>query len=319
MFLLPLPILLVSFFLISQFALFFGDIELTRDKIASSQALFKLGQIVNPFNSKLSQRVTATESLLTERMGKESEETTDPKVIADNPSKSYVLGKSIQIPVLMYHYIRINPWETDKVGFNLSVTPYDFAMQMDYLLEHGYHTISLDELGANLLFGAKLPIKPIVLSFDDGYRDFFTNAFPILQKRNMKAVNFVITGFVGLPVYLTWEEISQMEKSGLVTFGAHTVDHSGLTSLPDKKILWEMTQSKKDLEEHLGYPINWIAYPYGDVNEHVASLAKQVGFVGAFGTKLGTFESTDNLFTQPRVRVGGGESAEELGTLLPWR
>lgn len=318
-FLLPLPILLVIFFLLSQFTIFSGDFALVKDKIATAQTLYKIGHIVNPFDPNLSKRLMASEILLNDRLGKDSEETSDPKPQFVLPKNSYVLGTSTQVPVLMYHYIRVNPWPTDTVGFNLSVTPYNFARQMDYLLQHGYHTITLDELGANLLFGTKLPSKPIVLTFDDGYRDFYTAAFPILKERNMKAVNFVITGFVGLPVYLTWDEILEMKKSGIITFGAHTVHHPGLTSLPDKSILQEITGSKKELEKYLGYPINWMAYPYGDVNNHVAKLTKSVGYIGAFGTKLGTFESRDTLFTEPRVRVGGGDDAISLGLRLPWK
>ncbi len=311
-----LPIAIVLCFLISQFSLHFGNKQLAEDRLPEAKILYVLATIFSPFDANVQIRLIATNTMLLERQ--DTSEDYNPKTLAKLSEDQYVLGTTTQVPVLMYHYIRVNPWPSDKVGFSLSVTPYDFASQLDWLQNHGYHTISLDELGANLLYGTSLPSKPIVLTFDDGYRDFYTAAYPELKKRNLKALNFVITGFVGLPQYLTWNEITEMSKSGLITFGAHTVNHVAMTYLSDENDLQELTKSKQDLEAHLHYPINWFAYPFGNSDSRTAFLVKQAGFLGAFTTKPGTAQTTDTLFLQPRVRIGGGMGVTGFADSLPW-
>lgn len=243
-----------------------------------------------------------------------------PSVSPLIPNEPSLLGsRTLLVPVLMYHYIRINPYPSDKVGYNLSVTPANFSEQMDYLVAQGYHTISLDELGAALFEDAMLPEKPIVITFDDGYRDSYTDAYPILKTHGLQGVNFVVTGFVGTPNYLTWEMISEMKSGGVFTFGAHTVHHLALTYSSDKNVLEEMKESKKTLEEHLGYPINWFAYPYGNVDVRVAGLVPEAGFVGAFGTQLGSYQSTHYRYTLPRIRIGGTDNISSFAEKLPWK
>lgn len=318
----PFLVALGLSFTIGKVALFLGDKALEKDNLAKAYSFYKISKMANPIDHNTYKRELVINVLLKER-AEESEETST-KTIANALPNRFVLGITTQVPVLMYHYIRVNPWPTDIVGFNLSVTPYSFASQLDYLQQHGYNTISLDQLGANLLYNAPLPPRPIVLTFDDGYEDFYTNAFPILKAHKMKAINFIITGFVGLPddqnpIYLTWKQIEEMSKSGFIIFGAHTFDHKSLPSLSSDKAFSEILISKKDLEGHLNYPVNWLAYPYGDVNPRISDLAKKAGFIGAFGTQFGTFESQDTLFTESRVRVGGKDSPESLGARLPWR
>jgi len=312
-----LPTAIVICFIVSLFGLKLGDIAFERDRLSVANTWYTIGNIFNPLDSNIHIRLIAVDAMIAERK-EENEESTNPKITTILPKNQYVLGTTTQVPVLMYHYIRVNPWPTDTVGFGLSVTPYDFAAQLDWLKAHHYTTISLDELGANLLYGTPLPSKPIVLTFDDGYEDFYHSAYPELKKRNMKGLDFIITGFVGLPPYLTWKQIDEMGKSDIITFGAHTVHHLALTYVSDTQVLQELIQSKKDLENHLHIPVNWFAYPFGDVNERVAALTKQVGYVGAFGTKLGTAQSTDTLFTQPRVRIAGGMGVNGFAHVLPW-
>jgi hypothetical protein len=103
---------------------------------------------------------------------------------------------SVRVPILMYHYIRVVQDPRDRLGFNLSVTPSDFSQQMDWLDQNGYHPIDLADLRGYLLGHGSLPAKPIVLTFDDGYRDMYTTAFPILRGHHFKAVSYVVSGFV---------------------------------------------------------------------------------------------------------------------------
>lgn len=303
---------------ITPVAAILGDKLVTTDDLSAAEFLYNLGKFTNIYKVNLDQRLAAVKVLKEER-SVESEETSADKFLAEDNQLKAVLGASITIPVLMYHYIRVNPNPADKVGFNLSVTPVNFASQMDYLVSHGYHTTTLDELGASLLGYASLPSKPIVITFDDGYRDSYTNAYPILKSRTLKAVNFIITGFIGGPNYLTWREIDEMKNSGVFTFESHTVNHNALTYLDKERIKKEVGDSKNTLQSHLGYNVNWLAYPYGNVNEKVAEIVRQAGYIGAFGTNHGSYHDTDVIYTLPRIRIGGSDSVQSFAAKLPWK
>lgn len=316
--LLALIISVSAIFVTSSLLIFLGDRLFIKDHLNQAETLYKIVKATNLFNQSVDQRLLAVKVVKEERRT-HSEETDIDRPLAENNRGFKVLGTSLTVPVLMYHYIRINPNPNDTVGFNLSVTPANFTSQMDYLASHGYHTISLDEMGASLLNRTALPGKPIVITFDDGYRDAHDLAFPILRDRGFKALNFVITGLVGAPNYLTWDQIDEMKASGLFTFGGHTVHHYALTYLNNDKVKYEVTESKNILQTHLGYNVNWFAYPYGNVDGRVATIVAQAGYVGAFGTNSGTYQSTNHMFTLPRVRVGGGDGLATFAAKLPWK
>jgi len=307
--------LFLALFLITPLSALIGDSFLEKNKIDAANFLYKIGAASNFFSYDFEKRFLAIS--LNKEETNPTEETSDlPLARANQESK--VLGVNVNVPVLMFHYIRVNLDHNDKVGFNLSVTPNNFAQQMNYLATHSYHPITLDEMGSALFSNGKLPPKPIVITFDDGYRDSYTSAFPILKKYGFKAVNFVITGLVGAPNYLTWEQIKEMNSSGIFSFGSHTAKHRALTELKDELVRKELADSKNILEQELGVIINWFAYPYGKVNDRVSYLTQASGYLGAFGTNLGTYQSTDYLFTLPRIRVGGGDTVKSFAAKLPW-
>ncbi len=316
-FILSLGIAAVLLFITSFVAASLGDKLLASDRIRVASDLYKLARIANPFNKEIDKRLLATDVITKERT-EESEETAGSDNLAyENSKDKYVLGASVSVPVLMYHYIRVNPNPSDRVGYNLSVTPANFSQQMDYLVSHGYHTISLDELGNALLNHGSLPSKPIVITFDDSYADAHDAALPVLRSHRLKAVSFVITGFVGIPGFLTWKQIDEMKNSGVFTFGAHTVHHYALTSLSQSGIQSEVVDSKNTLQSHLGYDVRWLAYPYGNVNDVVASVTQQARYIGAFGTNYGTYQSTDKMFKLPRVRIGGSDTLVSFALKIP--
>lgn len=305
----------VMLFFISSIVAAIGDNLLLKDNILSAKIFYQMSAITNPFNSDIHRRLLATQIVEIERKA-ESEETTDDNAPQLNGNKA-VLGATTNVPVVMYHYVRINPNSNDKIGYGLSVTPDNFKAQMDYLQSKGYHTVTLDQVGAALFNHGFLPSKPIVLTFDDGYADYYTVAYPILKSHGFNGVNFIITGLVGVPGYLTWDQINEMKKNGISTFGAHTVNHIPLAYATNDKIIQELTDSKKTLQSHLGYPINWCAYPFGSVNATVAQIAKQVGYTGCFGTNYGTYQSSDATFTLPRVRVNGPGLPSDFAAKFP--
>lgn len=216
-------------------------------------------------------------------------------------------GNSVRVPILMYHYIGNNPNPADIERNVLETTPDNFDAQMGYLSSAGYTPISLDTLYA-ALHGGTLPARPVVLTFDDGYVDFYTNAFPILRKYNFHAVSFIPTGLMNQGYYMSWDQIREIDRSGLVSFEAHSVHHSDLANLSPAAQEYEISQSKKDLEAQLGQTVNFFAYPYGTSTSVTWNLVKQAGFFGAVGTWFGEIESEGTQYDWPRVRIIGGLS-----------
>lgn len=234
-----------------------------------------------------------------------------------SPTKKPVLipkdyGKSVNVPIFYYHYIGQNPNPSDKTRDGLSVAPDKFDIQMTYLSRNGYIPISLDTLYAGLKGIAALPPKPIILSFDDGYIDFYVNAFPILRKFNFHAVAFIPTGLMGQGYYMNWAQIKEIDATGLVSFQAHSVTHANLVTLSDAELKYEVEQSKKDLEKNLGKPVNFFAYPYGSSDERIWQAVRSAGFKGAAGTWAGKTESEGTIFDMPRIKIGGGKPIQEV-------
>jgi peptidoglycan/xylan/chitin deacetylase (PgdA/CDA1 family) len=221
-------------------------------------------------------------------------------------------GNQLRVPILMYHYVGNNPNPKDSQRDTLSISPDKFQAQVKYLKDNGYSTISLDTLYAALKNQATLPAKPIILTFDDGYIDFYVNAYPILKSYNSSATVFVITGFVGQNPYLTWPQITEMAGSGLISFEAHTVHHSNLPSLSDEAALYELSESKKNLEQMVGIPVNFIAYPFGATDQRIMDLTKRVGFLGGVGTWPDKIQSEGVIYDLPRERINGSVDLENF-------
>jgi peptidoglycan/xylan/chitin deacetylase (PgdA/CDA1 family) len=224
------------------------------------------------------------------------------------PRPTYAAAPAV--PILMYHYIRDYHVASDPEGINLSVAPALFAQQMQYLATHGYTPITLDTLAAIFAGKARAPAKPIVLTFDDGYKDFFTAAFPILKLHHFHAVSFVITGFVGEHRYLSWKNIKEMQASGLIAFESHTVHHTYLPAVSYQQALDEVVTSKKILQSETGAPVNFIAYPDGATDATVERALQKAGYIGALGEWFA--KATVISLDMPRVRIPGGISLADF-------
>jgi peptidoglycan/xylan/chitin deacetylase (PgdA/CDA1 family) len=214
-------------------------------------------------------------------------------------------GPVTYVPILYYHYIRINPNPRDRVGFGLSTPPAMFREQMQYLADHGFHVISLHQAVTAIKNHSGLPSRPVVLTFDDGYQDFFTTAVPILRSHGFTATSFVISGRMGWGGFMTPSQVVAADAMGF-TIGAHTVDHVALAAQAPARASWEIKQSKLTLEELLGHPVLDFAYPYGSFNQYDMAQARSLGFETALSTLYGAFHSAGQLFELSRMRIGGG-------------
>jgi peptidoglycan/xylan/chitin deacetylase (PgdA/CDA1 family) len=217
----------------------------------------------------------------------------------------------------MYHYISQPPAGADVYRKDLSVTPQRFKEQLQYLKDAGYTSITLDDLLYALAQGRPLPPKPIVLTFDDGYRDSYENAFPLLREAGFTATFFVITDFVteGRPEYLTWDQIKEMAAVGQ-QFGSHSRNHPNLAGQPVDYLVWQALGSKEAIEAQLGQPPRWVAYPSGKHDRRAMDVFRSAGFWGGLTIDQGTTHTLDDIFELKRVRVRGSHTAADLAELL---
>ncbi len=225
-----------------------------------------------------------------------------------------VQATSLRVPILTYHYIANNPNPKDRARDALSVSPDKFEAQMQYLAQNGYTPVTLDTLFGIFNKQTSAPAKPIVLTFDDGYIDFYTNAFPILRRFNFHAVSFIPTGLMGGGYYMNWNQIKEIASSGLVTFEGHTVNHVNLPSLSYAAALKQLVDSKNIIQANTGYPVNFVAYPNGSSNGSVQAAAQKAGYVGGLGTWYG--KAWGISMNMPRIKVSGFWSIKEFAARL---
>lgn len=217
------------------------------------------------------------------------------------------LGRAnVRIPILQYHYIRVNPVRNDLLGYNLSVTPSNFAAQMDWLASHGYQPVDLTDLRAYLEGRQVLPARPVVLTFDDGYEDFYTAAYPVLSAHQFKAVAYVVPGFFNRAGFMTADQIKQLDQAG-IEIASHTFDHVNLTSQSAAQLTFELSASKVYLERLLGHPVPDFCYPVGSFDTRVELAVAQAGYQSATTQAPGLSHSWSTRFFWTRTRVSGGE------------
>ena len=192
--------------------------------------------------------------------------------------------------VLMYHHIYKYD-NTCDLAKELYVEPEIFSKQMSFLLKHKYTPITLEELSKSYKDGSfKLPKKPVLITFDDGWLDNYTKAFPILKEKNIKANIFVSYDFIEQKNCMNWNQLLEMKNSGLISFGSHTITHPvDIQTLTDDKIMQELKGSKQKLEEKLDIKIDSFAYPSGKgaTNRNIRQMVFDSGYVFDFSTKRG--------------------------------
>ena len=223
------------------------------------------------------------------------------------------------VPILAYH--RVNDIDKDQMTLGVE----DFDAQMKFLVDNGYTFITPDEL-LDVWDAAEpnysndstqsedkptLPEKPIIITFDDGYVDFYKNVYPILQKYNIKVTLFAITDYINLyPTYLTWGQMRELQSSGLVDVESHTLSHFSLidSRLSPYEIRNQLYGSKQAIEWYLKKPARFIAYPGGLYTTEVEDLTKDVGYRAAFTVDYGLSHSAPQHYVLPRMPIFGNNS-----------
>jgi peptidoglycan/xylan/chitin deacetylase (PgdA/CDA1 family) len=212
-------------------------------------------------------------------------------------------NSNLEIPVLMYHYIRTVTDPNDTLGKNLSVTPETFEQQLSYLQNNGYESIDFDR--ALRLFGNQESIekKPVIITFDDGYKDAYTTAMPALLKHNQIGIFYLISSFVQKNVqYLSFDDISGLIEHKMI-IGCHTLDHPDLTTVNAARLKSELVDCKESLANVYSQPVADFCYPSGKYNPSVIEAVQAAGFKTAVTTKSGIWKATDGVYEIPRIRM----------------
>lgn len=198
------------------------------------------------------------------------------------------------VPILYYHSVML------EKGNELRTPPEQFEAQMAYLHDSGYQSVSLEQLYLASYGRGTLPAKPFVITFDDGYVDNFTNAFPILAKHGFTATVFMITSYIDGEGFMTWNQLKELVENGW-EIESHTTSHPYLTKVDPITVLSELNLSKELLEKELGKPVKFFAYPYGDLNANVVLAVKDTGHLMAVSTERGWADVKKDAWRVHRV------------------
>jgi peptidoglycan/xylan/chitin deacetylase (PgdA/CDA1 family) len=222
-------------------------------------------------------------------------------------------SREVIIPVLMYHHIGDPGPDADAIRRDLSVSPANFESQLRYLIESGYESISLEALVMHLQTGQPVPSKPVVLTFDDGFKDQYSNAYPLLQKYGLVGTFFVITCFTdqNRPEYLSWPEIELLHAGGM-EIGSHSYTHPSLRGQTFEYVVWQVLGSKEAIEARTHEPVRFFSYPSGQYDQLVMQVLRSAGYWGAVTVEPGSLQSSERTFELKRVRVRGSYDVEDF-------
>jgi peptidoglycan/xylan/chitin deacetylase (PgdA/CDA1 family) len=187
---------------------------------------------------------------------------------------------------------------------------------MQALQSWGYHTISVSLLAEAILHSAVLPSHPIVITFDDGNQDVFTNGFPIMQKYGFTGVMYVIVGNLQTAGYINPDQLKTLVAAGWEV-GDHSLSHRDLRQEHDRLEI-ELGQSRQTLQKAIGAPVDSFSYPFGGEDSIVINHVRANGYTSAVGLGGGWQQGKANLYYLSRRPVLLGDTVAKLASYLPW-
>lgn len=239
-----------------------------------------------------------------------------PDIISATFSISDDKKFSKYIPILMFHYIKDVPSDSsDQLGYRLSFSPKKFEEFLVYFKENDIKTLTFWDLKDIIENKKEMPKKAVMLTFDDGYIDHYTNAYPLLKKYNMKGVFYIISDKPNTNSdYMNWEQIKEMADSGQ-EIGSHTISHPNLFILTNDQIKEQLGVSKKTIEEKIGRSVISLCYPSGRYDSRVIKIAKQY-YLFARTTEQGYYFSMKKRYQIPTLRIFPTTGIDSLKALF---
>jgi len=221
-----------------------------------------------------------------------------------------------KLSVLMYH--QVGMFESPRRHRACYCDVRRFRQQMSYLKRFGYRVLDLEEALQALFGDGILPPRSVVLTFDDGYRNFREHAFPILLHFGFPATVYLVSGLLGgraewldvenpKPSLMTPEEIRELHREG-VRFGSHGITHSRLSCIGPEAAREEIFASRQTLEDLLGEAVEHFCYPYGDYDDDVRRLVHDAGYRSALTCIRGAANEADNPLEIPRKAISYGDN-----------
>lgn len=232
----------------------------------------------------------------------------------------------MRVPILMYHSVTDRPAAQTRA---LAVRPGDFADQLGHLKDGGFTPLTFADLAAALRYGGSaLPERPVVITFDDGYADFHTEALPILDRYGFAATVFVTSGWLddagphaaGRPLdrMLTWGQTKEAAAHGVEVAG-HSHSHPQLDQIGDDALREELSRNKALLEDQIGRPVTTMAYPYGYSSARVRRAVATAGYEAACAVNNALLASRHDRFAVPRLTVGRGTTLAKFQAAVAGR
>lgn len=208
------------------------------------------------------------------------------------------------VPILTYHSINYGK------GSHF-VTPENFVRQMEYIKKNGYTVITLDELVRGIKNKERFKRNRVVITFDDGYKDNFEYAYPVLKKFGFPAAIFLISGYIGNNVrFMNWDQVRIMSKNN-ISFGGHTKSHFYLGIEGDDEVVHEeIFGCKNAIEREIHAPVDYFCYPGGGFNQRVKEIVKEAGYKGACATNRGFAESNSDVYELKRAKVTNSDTVK---------
>jgi peptidoglycan/xylan/chitin deacetylase (PgdA/CDA1 family) len=216
-------------------------------------------------------------------------------------------------PILMYHYVRAVDQGADPLGWELSITPELLDQHLALLAQQGYTGVRMDVLARCMRGEPLCPARPVALTFDDGYADAYSAALPVLQHYGFTATFYVVSGFVGQPGYMTWEQLAGLRDAGM-EIGAHSISHPDLTTLDAFELARQLNEPKAEIETRLGVRVVSFCYPAGRYNGAVIEAVRAAGYENATTTRWDN--DYRDLLALPRRRISGGTTGDEVGWMV---
>jgi peptidoglycan/xylan/chitin deacetylase (PgdA/CDA1 family) len=225
------------------------------------------------------------------------------------------------IPILLYHSIAE---ECAPQFRRWAIHPEMFAAQMEMLHEQAYTPLTVTQFVTAINNKSALPERPVIVTFDDGFADFYTDALPILKEFGVPATLYITTGFIGetsrwlmeegeaLRPMLTWQQIAEISANG-IECGAHTHTHPQLDLLSRFQAYDQICRSKRLLESHLGQKVHSFAYPHGYYRAEVRKMVQLAGYSSACAVKHAMSAIHDDQFALARIII---ERDTDLATYL---
>ena len=233
------------------------------------------------------------------------------------PTPADAYSWTLKVPILMYHYISVPPEDADKYRTDLSVAPDAFREQMTYLANNGFESVDLYDLSLAITGKRDLPEKPVIITMDDGYRDNFENAFPILQEFGLSATFFILTQPIdnGNNTYLSWEMVEEMANAGM-RIEPHSKTHADLSGKEREDIIYEILGSKETIAAHTDQIPRFFCYPGGRYDDTTIEVVSELDFWGAVTTVGGKWHGYDDRYEWSRLRMRNTTALAEFVDLV---